>query len=789
MGILELLGKNILIFDGAMGTMLQQRGIIAGEIPEIYNITHPEMIEDIHKMYIEAGADIITTNTFGANELKFRDTIYTVEEIIKSAVKIARKAAKDKYVALDIGPIGQLMKPHGVLGFHDAYEIFKNQIVAGAQAGADIILIETMSDLHEVKAAVLAAKENCTLPVFCTMTFQQHGRTLMGTDPITMVLVLQGLGVDALGLNCSLGPKESLAIVDEILKYSNIPVMVQPNAGLPKYDGTNTIYDINSKEYFQVMKQLVEMGVSIIGGCCGTNPEYIKQLSVGLSKHQVKQIERKHISGICSSTKTVLIDIEPVVIGERINPTGKKRFKEAVRNGDIDFIINEAIQQKKSGAHILDVNVGLPEINEKDFMINVIEELQSVIDLPLQIDSSDADVLEAATRIYNGKPIINSVNGSKKAMEELFPIVKKYGASIIGLTMDERGIPQTAFERVEIACKIIETAKTYGIEKEDIIIDCLVLTASAQQTEVMETIKAVHAIKNQLGVKTVLGVSNVSYGLPNRELLNRTYLTMALYAGLSAAIINPGDRDMMDTMKAYKVLSNIDEKAKGYIEAFHGAVHLKDTNVKKADYDLKQVIIDGLKEEAILSTKELLKSEKPMDIVNFYIVPALDLVGQKYEAKELFLPQLMQSAETVKQAFEIIKNFIADSGEATINRGEIIVATVKGDIHDIGKNIAKTLLENYGFKVIDLGKDVPIEEVVDKAKHHHIKLIGLSALMTTTVINMHETIKAIRKAGLTCTVMVGGAVLTQEYADMIGADYYVADANESVKVALKAFEE
>jgi len=785
----QLLGNKLLIFDGAMGTMLQEKGIKAGELPEIYNITKPELIEDIHRMYIEAGANIITTNTFGANDLKLKNTEWSVEKVIKSAVQIGRRAAGNKYVALDIGPIGQLMKPHGMLSFNDAYEIVKKQVIAGANEGADLILIETMSDLHEVKAAVLAAKENSSLPVFCTMTFQQHGRTLMGTDPITMVMVLQGLGVDALGLNCSLGPKESIPIIEEILKYSSIPVMIQANAGLPRFDGVNTTYDIDSKEYYLHMKKMVSMGASIIGGCCGTNPEYIRELSMGLGDFSIKRIEKKHMTVACSSSRTVVLNVAPVIIGERINPTGKKRFKEAMKNQDIDYIVNEAILQKKAGADILDVNVGLPEINEKTIMLKAIEEIQSVVDLPLQIDSSDIEVLEAAARIYNGKPIINSVNGSQKVMDKIFPIVKKYGATVIGLTMDESGIPQTAEERLKMAIRIVETAKDYGIEKEDIIIDCLVLTASAQQEEVLETLKALNAIKEQLGVKTVLGISNVSFGLPNRELLNKTYMAMALYAGLNAVIINPGDKEMMDTIKAYNVLSNIDQKSKKYIDCFYEINKSMDTASENKTNNLIQLIIDGFKEDAVTCTKELIKHESAMDIVNSYIIPALDIVGKKYEANELFLPQLMQSAETVKQSFKVIKDYIIKSGQKSINKGDVIIATVKGDIHDIGKNIAKILLENYGFNVIDLGKDVPIEEIVDRAKQQNVRLIGLSALMTTTVVNMRETIKAVKEAGLTCTIMVGGAVLTQEYADIIGADYYVKDGNESVKVALKVYGE
>ncbi|OFI06055.1 methionine synthase [Clostridium acetireducens DSM 10703] len=787
MGIKEDLLNKFLFFDGAMGTMLQNRGLKAGEIPETYNILHPEIIKDIHEKYIEAGSNIIITNTFGANELKLKNTGYSVEEVITEAVNIAKSAKGEKYIALDIGPIGQLMEPIGTLKFEKAYEIFKRQVVAGSKAGCHVILIETISDIYEAKAAVLAAKENSNLPVFCTMTFAEDGRTFTGTDPITMVTVLEGLGVDALGLNCSLGPKEIMPIVEEILKYSSIPVIVQPNAGLPRVDGNKTVYDITEEEFASYMKTIAEKGARILGGCCGTNDDFIRKTVEKVENIKVKEIEKKEFTAITSYSKTVLLGEEVKIIGERINPTGKKKFKEALKTNNMDYILNEAIMQKEAKADILDVNVGLPEINEEEVMIKVIREIQSIIDLPLQIDSSNSKVIEKAVRIYNGKPIINSVNGKEEVMESIFPIAKKYGAVVIGLTLDEKGIPSKAEDRVKIAEKIINKANEYGIDKKDIIIDCLVLTVSAQQKEVMETIKAVKMVKDKFNVKTTLGVSNVSFGLPNRSILNKTFLAMALAQGLDAPILNPNNKDVIETINAFKVLANQDKDAKDYVKNYSNIDDKKEVNKENNTKDLKNIIISGIKEEAKEKTKELLKIKQSMEIVDEYLIPALDIVGKKYEKGEIFLPQLIQSAETVKNAFEIIREKISIEGKVSIYKGKIILATVQGDIHDIGKNIVKVILENYGFEVIDLGKDVPIKVVVEKAKQNNIKLVGLSALMTTTVKSMEETIKALRKNNINCKVFVGGAVLNEEYAKMIKADYYAKDAQEAVKIAQKEF--
>ncbi|WP_253199386.1 homocysteine S-methyltransferase family protein [Clostridium tagluense] len=780
--------NNFLLFDGAMGTMLQKYGLKRGELPESYNILHPEIIEKIHREYLSSGCDVITTNTFGANSFKLKNTQYTVKELVSSAVKIARKVAGDNLVALDIGPIGQLMEPHGILSFDSAYATFAEQIKIGAREGADIILIETMTDIYEAKAAILAAKENSTLKVICTMSYQSDGRTLTGTDPITMVNVLQALGVDAIGLNCSLGPNEMLPIVSEILKYSRVPVIVQPNAGLPRLKNGQTVFDVDGHEFAEYAKLMAEMGVTILGGCCGTTSDHIKAIKAELKNLKPTHRNVQKITAVSSSSLTVVLGEEVKIIGERINPTGKKKLKEALKNNNMDYILEEAINQRDAGADILDVNVGLPEIDELEVMKKTIKELQSVVNLPLQIDSVRRDVIEAAVRIYNGKPLINSVNGKEDVMDSIFPIVKKYGACVIGLTLDDSGIPSKAEDRLKIAEKIVQRAEAYGIDRADIIIDCLVLTASAQQSEVRETIRAVELVKSTLGVKTTLGVSNVSFGLPKRELLNRTLLAAALTAGLDAPILNPLSNDMMSTINAFNVLWNTDKNSKKYINVYSSFEGKTDIKKVGKDKDLTKIIIDGLKDEAFELTNELLKTMSEMEIVNKYLIPSLDIVGKKYESGEIFLPQLLQSAETVKKAFEVIKESILSSTGKKLSKGKIVLATVRGDIHDIGKNIVKILLENYGFEVIDLGKDVHADDVVNAVRSGNIKLVGLSALMTTTVRSMEETIKALRENNLDCTVMVGGAVLNEEYANMIGADYYAKDATQSVKIARELFQ-
>lgn len=788
MRIQNLLKNNFLLFDGAMGTMLQREGLNAGELPEEYNMENPQIIKNIHKKYLDAGADIITTNTFGANRLKLKNSSYSVDDIIKNAVMIAKEISGKKKVALDIGPIGQMMEPIGILSFNEAYDIFKEQVIAGVESGADIILIETISDLYEAKAAILAAKENSSLPVFCTMTFQENMRSLTGTDAITMVQVLEGLGVDVLGVNCSLGPKQLHPIIDEILNITTIPVMVQPNAGLPKIKNGETVYDLTAEEFSKEIKYMADKGVVIFGGCCGTDPNYIKAVKKNLKELKPRKLENKKLTTACSSTKTVNLDECVKVIGERINPTGKKKLKDALRNNNIDYIISEAIIQKETGSDILDINLGLPEIDEKKLMTKVVKELQGIIDLPLQIDSMKSDVIEEAVRIYNGKPIINSVNGKTSSMEKIFPIVKKYGTCVIGLTLDDDGLPKTAEKRLEIATNIIETAKTYGIPEENIIIDCLVLTASAAQEAVMETLKAIPMIKSKYNVKTSLGASNVSFGLPKRKVINATYLALALGYGLDAPITDSTSSILMDTIRAFKVIANQDKECKEYIDFYNKAPKEDEKKKEKTDKDLKQIIIDGMKDEAMLKTKNLLHETDPMKIVDKYLIPALDIVGEKYDKGYIFLPQLIRSAETVKVAFEVIKEKLMEEGKNKISKGRIVLATVKGDIHDIGKNIVKILLENYGFDVIDLGKDVDIDEIVNTVKKEKINLVGLSALMTTTVKAMEEAIKELKKHEPSCSIMVGGAVLNEEYSEMIGANYYGKDAREAVNIAKKIFE-
>lgn len=788
MGIREKIKNEFLVFDGAMGTMLQKKGLKLGQNPEIFNIEEEEKIFEVYKEYIDAGADIITTNTFGANERKLKDIGFTVTEIVTKSISIAKKAigSRNVYVAQDIGPIGEMLEPMGTLSFDEAYNVFKNQIVAGEKAGADLFIIETMTDLYEAKAAVLAAKENTNLPVIATMSFEENGRTFTGCTAQSMVLTLEGLGVDAIGVNCSLGPVQLFPVVREIVKHTNLPVIVQANAGLPDIVDGEAVYNISSKDFADGVKTFVEIGATIIGGCCGTTPEFISEIKETVTNRNKKPKKRERViqNALCTPSKVVQIDGVRVV-GERINPTGKKLFKEALINENMDYILNQAVEQVSAGADILDVNVGLPKIDEEHMMVKVIKEIQGILDVPLQIDSTRSDVIEKALRYYNGKAIVNSINGEEEVMQAILPIIKKYGASVIGLTLDKNGIPPKAQERVKIAKKIVDKALSYGIRKEDIYIDCLVLTASAQQEEVNETLKAVSLVKNEIGVKTLLGVSNISFGLPNRKLINETFLALAFGAGLDLPIMNPNIQGMMDVVNSFKVLSNEDKGAENFIDVYGGS----NTSIKKVEYvnekrDLQTIVIRGFKDEARGETQRLLlEGKQELDIVNQDLIPALDAVGDKYEKGEIFLPQLIRSAETVKRAFDVLKENLIIKGSKKISKGKIILATVKGDIHDIGKNIVKVILENYGYDVIDLGKDVPIELVVQKAKEEKIKLVGLSALMTTTLVSMEQTIKAIRDAGIITTVFVGGAVLTEDYAQMIGADFYARDAKEAVEIA------
>lgn len=796
MDIRELLGKQILFFDGGMGTMLQKNGMKGGDIPELLNITNPGLIREIHSQYLQAGANIITSNTFGANPLKEEDM--PVELVIAAAMDNARYAVnecsinKPHYIAFDMGPTGKLMEPIGELSFDDAYDAFKRIAVAAEKSGADLVIIETMSDTLEAKAAVLAVKENTSLPIFLTMTFDESHKTLTGADVHVMSAIFEGLGVDCLGINCGLGPEQICDMMEELSKISSIPIMAQPNAGLPQIVDGKTVYNVTPEVFAEECYEIAAIGVSVLGGCCGTTPEHIKALSERCAAC-TPVVEEKNFTVAASYSRAVYLDNRPVIIGERINPTGKKRFKEALRNADMDYILNEAFSQRDAGADILDINVGLPEIDECEMMEKAVKAVSASVNLPLQIDSSDPATIERALRIYNGKPMVNSVNGKRESLDNILPIVQKYGGVLVGLCLDEKGIPKSAQERVKIAENIAQEAAKYGIKKKNLVMDALTLTISAQQKESAETIKALEKIKTELGIKTVLGVSNISFGLPRREIVNGTFFALALYSGLDACIINPCEDSMMNTYRAYRALSCIDADCADYVAAYAGTKS-QTTVIKseKAAVETKQdklfeIIVKGLREQSFDETKKLLAEKEPMEIINGILIPALDCVGKEFESGTMFLPQLMMSAETVKNSFDAIKQQIEASGTKQQSKGKIVLATVKGDIHDIGKNIVKVLLENYGYDVFDLGKDVPPESIVECLKKNDIHICGLSALMTTTVISMEETIKLIRKEGLDVKVWVGGAVLTQEYADMIGADKYCKDALSSVTYANEFF--
>ncbi len=799
MNIKELLGKQILFFDGGMGTMLQKYGMKGGEIPELLNITNPELITKIHTEYLSAGANVITTNTFGANPLKLKDA--DTDEIINAAMSNARRAIAEvcdeqpHFVAFDMGPTGKLMEPMGELTFDEAYNAFSSVAKTAEKAGADLVIIETMSDTLEAKAAVLAVKENTNLPVFLTMTFDESYKTLTGADVHVMSAIFEGLGVECLGINCGLGPVQIAEMMTELSKISSIPVMAQPNAGLPQIENGKTVYNVNPEVFGAECKKIAELGASVLGGCCGTTPEHIAEL-VKQCRGYTPRVEEKDFTVVASYSKAVYLDNRPVIIGERINPTGKKKFKEALRCGDIDYIVEEAFSQLDAGAHILDINVGLPEIDECAMMERVVKEVSAAVNLPLQIDSSDPATIERALRIYNGKPMINSVSGKKESLDAILPIVQKYGGVLVGLCLDENGIPSDAEGRVEIAKRIVEEAAKYGIRKRNLVMDALTLTISAQQKESAGTLKALNTIKNELGTKTVLGVSNISFGLPRREIINETFFALALYNGLDACIINPCSEPMMNAYRAYCALACIDAECAEYIRAYAGTkseTTVTRTSVSEQSAEkrekLFEIIVKGLKDQSYAETQKLLGTKESMEIINDILIPALDVVGAEFETGRMFLPQLMMSAETVKKSFDAIKENIEISGTVQESKGKIVLATVKGDIHDIGKNIVKVLLENYGYDVYDLGKDVPPCEIVKCIKDNDIHLCGLSALMTTTVTSMEETIKAIRTAGLDTRVCVGGAVLTQEYADMIGADKYCKDALATVNYANEIFGE
>lgn len=794
MNFKEYLKDNIVYLDGGTGTLLQQKGLRPGEHPERLNITNPDLITEVHRDYFNAGSNVVCANTFGANRLNFSSE--ELEEIIKAALENARTAreqstfAGEKFIALDLGSTGRLLKPLGDLDFEDAVEILGETIKYGEKYGADLVFIETMNDSYETKAAVLAAKENSSLPVIVSNAYGEDGKLMTGASPAAMVAMLEGLGVDALGANCSYGPKQLRPVIEELLENASVPVILKPNAGLPKSVDGQTVFDVEPSEFADETAELVKKGVRLIGGCCGTTPKYIEALKKKTAALSPLPLTDKNITAVSSYTRCVKFDNDPVLIGERINPTGKKRLKQALAENDLDYILSEAVGQQEKGVHILDVNVGLPEINEAEMLERVICELQAVTDLPLQADTSDITAMEAALRRYNGKAMINSVNGKEESMKAVFPLVKKYGGLVVALTLDENGIPEASDGRVKIAEKIISTAKEYGIEKKNLIFDTLAMTVSANENAAVTALDALRKIKTQLGCHTSLGVSNVSFSLPGRDTVNSIFFSLALENGLSAAIMNPYSAEMMKTYYAYRVLKGLDKNCSDYI--VHGdlvacapsAPAVSKTVADTAEYrsELQHAVIKGFKDKAAELTKELLKSTPALEIVNGEIIPALNTVGEGFEKKTVYLPQLLMSAEAAKSAFNVIKASMSDDKKSG-GKAVIVIATVKGDIHDIGKNIVKLLLENYDFTVIDMGKDVSPDVIVEKAVEVHADFVGLSALMTTTVPAMEETIALLHKKAPWCKIIVGGAVLTREYADMIGADKYAKDAMESVRYA------
>ncbi|MDU3395842.1 MAG: homocysteine S-methyltransferase family protein [Clostridiales bacterium] len=817
--ILDAMKERRIFCDGGMGSMLQERGLVAGELPEHWNLSHRKVLKEIHKEYLDAGADLITTNTFGANRLKYKENL---EDIVTAAVENARDAIREAghgWIALDLGPTGKLLKPLGDLPFEEAVSLYREVVTIGVKAGADLILIETMSDSYELKAAVLGAKEGGVvpetgeqLPVFATVIYDERGKLLTGGSVESTVALLEGLGVDGLGINCGLGPVQMKGILKDILEAASVPVLVNPNAGLPRSENGRTVYDIDEKEFARVMEELVLMGAVIVGGCCGTTPAHIRETVKRCKNIPVEWPKPKKRTVISSYAQAVVIGSRPVIIGERINPTGKSKFKQALREHNLEYILREGVSQQDNGADVLDVNVGLPEIDEPSMMEEVVQELQSVIDLPLQIDTSDMAAMERAIRIYNGKPLINSVNGKKEVMEQVFPLVAKYGGVVVGLCLDEDGIPETAEGRIKVGRKIIETASSYGIGPENIILDGLCMTVSSDSKGALTTLETLWRIRDELGGKSVLGVSNISFGLPQREIINAAFFTMAMESGLNAAIINPNSEAMMRAYYSFKALMDLDPQCSEYISVYGGQVSglgqtlgrggsgsSKGAEVSggsgwaaKGDSSMPAgalgiSIARGLREGAQESVTALLKEKDPLDIINGDMIPALDYVGKGFEKGTIFLPQLLMSAEAAKAAFEVIKSRMDSSGQVREKKGKVILATVKGDIHDIGKNIVKVLLENYSYDVIDLGKDVPPERIVQEAVEQKVSLVGLSALMTTTVPSMEETIRQLHGKAPGVKVMVGGAVLTEEYARTIGSDAYCRDAMASVNYAEKIF--
>ncbi len=775
MDIQALMMQEFVLLDGGMGTMLQ---LTAGEIPEALNLTNPMRIASIHQAYVAAGSNIIYANTFGANRIKLAGTGLDVAECIHAAIAIAHKATSDlAYVALDIGPTGQLLQPNGTLTFAEAYACYKEVVEAGMAAGADLIVIETMSDLSEMRAALLAAKENTNLPVICTMSFTENGRTFTGCPLSAMAMTLEGLGADVIGINCSLGPEEMIPMVRELTQWTALPIAIKPNAGLP--DPITNTYHITPEEFARLVAAFTDYGVRFFGGCCGTTPEYISALHSALDQKRRARLPYHKKSAICSATRTVELDM-PRIIGERINPTGKKLMQQALHEHNMDYLRSEAVAQTRAGADLLDVNVGTPGIDEATVLPEAVCAVMEVTDLPLQLDSSDPEALEAALRIYPGKAIVNSVCGKESSLNTILPLVKRYGAAVVGLTLDENGIPNTAHERFRIAERILHRALHCGIAKEDVYIDCLTLTASTGENGPSETLNALHRVREELGLQTVLGVSNISFGLPNRPIVNACFLNMALSAGLTLPIINPKAQNMMDTVRAYRMLAGFDPNCAEYIACYRDVQSA--TLVTNGNLTLVEAVAHGMKQEAAKLTVAALESTAPLDIINLHLIPALDQVGAQYEAGTMFLPQLIQAATAAQSAFAVLKQSFTD-GDSSQSKGAIVIATVQGDVHDIGKNIVKLLLENYGYRVIDLGKDVPPQHIVDVAKEHQVSLVGLSALMTTTVPAMAETIRLLHEQYPECKTVVGGAVLTEAYAMSIGADYYAKDAKATVDYA------
>ena len=785
---LETLNTRPLFIDGAMGTLLQSRGLGPGELPELWNVTHPEVLLDIHRAYLDAGADILLANTFGANRFKLERESGRVAELVTAAISLAKEAAQGQaYIALDIGSTGKLLKPYGDLDFEDAYAAYAEMIDAGAAAGADLIVIETMSDIYETKAALLAAKEHSDLPVLVSLTFDESGKLLTGADIPTAAAVVEGLGADVIGLNCGLGPKQMRKLLPQLRDTCSIPIAVSPNAGLPVVVDGKTCFLVEPEEFAADCRALLEGGAAIVGGCCGTTPTHIAAMVNACRDTQILPPQQHHRTIVASYTHTVELGQAPLIIGERLNPTGKKALKQALRENNMDYLCREAIAQADNGAHILDVNVGLPEIDEPAMLCGAVEAIQSVSDLPLQLDTSDADALAKALRIYNGRPLINSVNGGADSMAAVFPLAKKYGAAVVALTLDEGGIPDTAAGRIAIAEKILATAKTYGLSEKDLVVDALAMTVSTGPDNANIALETLDYVRHTLHMNTVLGVSNISFGLPHREKLNAAFFTMAMSRGLSAGIVNPGDENMMDAYRSYCALTGFDSHCAAYIAHYSAQAEEKKPKVSVSNMTLHQAVVRGLIHEAAEKTVALLETLPPLDIIDGELIPALDEVGAGFEAKNVFLPQLLMSADAAKAAFDVLKTHMTASGTAQEVKGRVILATVKGDVHDIGKNIVKTLLENYGFDVVDLGKDVAPEVIAETAQREDISLVGLSALMTTTVPYMEETIRLLRTEKPGCCVMVGGAVLTADYARQIGADFYGKDAMSTVRYAEEVF--